>query len=80
MKIGIVVEPLKAGRAQEMREAVAARFELAIGDRFARRRHHDGGLIGARSSVLAWIHGRVLTQRAQSSQDAARVPLPVPFA
>ncbi len=35
MKIGVVVEPLEPGGAQKMREPVAARFELAIGDGFA---------------------------------------------
>src|SRR5580704_15846434 len=53
---GVVIEPPEAGRAQTMRQAIAARLELAIGDRFARSRHHDGRLIDARASVLAWVH------------------------
>src|SRR5271167_2765006 len=77
---GVVIKPPEAGRAEEMRQAVAARFELAITDALARSRHHDGGLIGARLGVLAWIHVRILTRRGPSSNDAALAPLPIPLA
>ena len=51
-----MVEPLEAGIAQKMRQPVAARLELAIGDGFARLRHDDGGLICARDGMQAWVH------------------------
>ena len=53
---GIVIKALEADIAQEMRQPVAARLELAIGDRFARSRHDDGRLIGTRYGVQAWVH------------------------
>jgi hypothetical protein len=52
---GIVVEPLEADIAQKMRQPVAARLELAIGDGFARLRHDDGRLICARDCTQAWV-------------------------
>jgi hypothetical protein len=51
-----VVAPLEADRAQEMGEPIAARLEFPVGDRFARSRHDDRRLIGARLSVRPWIH------------------------
>src|SRR5271165_6511770 len=76
---GVMIEPPEAGRAEEMRQAVAARLELAIADRLARSRHHHGGLIGARDGVLVRIHGAPSVRR-RASKDAALAPLPVPFA
>ena len=52
----IVIAALEAERAQEMRQPVAARLELAIGHGLSRPRHDDGRLIGARERVQARIH------------------------
>ncbi len=77
---GVVIEAPEAKGAQEMRQTVAARLEVAIADGLPRSRHHDGRLIRARVRVLARIHARAPTGRVLSSDDAAPPPLPVPFA
>ena len=61
---GVVVEPPEANRAQEMRQTVAARFELAIGDGFARSPHDDGRLVGARFGMPPRIHASDLPWRS----------------
>src|ERR1700685_3682220 len=71
---GVVVEAPEAGRAHDMREPVAARLELAIADRFTRPGHHDGGLVGARLSVLAGIHGAPYAARMGVQGCGSRAP------
>ena len=51
-----VVEALQADVAEEVREPVAPRLVLGVGDRLARRRHDEQRLVGMLLRVLAWIH------------------------
>src|ERR1700685_1138263 len=71
---GVVVEAPEAGRAQQMREPVAARLELAIADRYTRPGHDDGGLVGARLGVLAGIHAAPYAARIVVKGCGSRAP------
>ena len=53
----VVVEPLEPLVAQQVREAVGALLELAVGDDLATRGHDERRLIGARGGVLPRVHG-----------------------
>ncbi len=52
----IVVEPLQAALAEQMRQAVVARLQLAIGHDLAGPGHDEGGLQRTQVSMLAGIH------------------------
>src|ERR1700722_1051381 len=88
---GIVIEPLEPDRAQKMRQTVAARFELAIGDGFARSPHDDGRLVGALNGVLPGIHAStshaglrqrpsvlIMRQGAQACREGGRATRSAP--
>ena len=52
----IVIEPLQAAVAKQMRQPIAAGLQLAIGHRLAGARHDKGGLKRTKSSMLAGVH------------------------
>ena len=70
----IVVEPLQPELAQQMRQAIAARLELAIGHGLAGRRHDEGGLQRTQMSMLAGIHrvSHFLMRPEEESRAPAR--------
>src|SRR2546427_7108056 len=52
----IMVEPLQAELAEQMRHAIAARLQFAIGHGLAGRSHDESGLKRTEMSVLAGVH------------------------
>ena len=72
----IVVEPLQAAVAKQMRQPVAARLQFAIGDGLAGAGHDEGGLQRTKLSMLAGVHvGSSLLTRPSPE---FRAPAPVP--
>src|SRR4029077_3418702 len=52
----VVIEPLQSALSKQMRQAVTARLQLAIGHGLAGSSHDEGGLQRTEMSVLAGIH------------------------
>ena len=67
----IVVESSEAGGAQEMRQAIAARLQFPVSERFARAAHDDRRLVGARLSVRPGIHPLPPTMRGNDPRRFA---------
>ena len=70
----IVVEPLQPELAQQMRQAIAARLQLAIGHGLAGSRHDEGGLQRTQMSMLAGVHrvSNFLMRPEEESRAPAR--------
>ena len=72
---GIVVEPLQAAIAKQMRQPIAARFQFGVGHGLAGTRHDEGGLQRTKMSVLAGIH-RALQVSFMRPEQGSRGPAP----
>src|SRR5690606_19492683 len=57
---GVVVEPLQPLATQQVREAIAAPLELAIGDDLAAARHDEGRFVGICPCLPGWVHRLLL--------------------
>ncbi len=53
---GVVAQPLQAGATQQVRQAVAAGFQRAIGHGLAAAGHDEGGAVGKFLGVCAGVH------------------------
>jgi hypothetical protein len=51
-----MIEPFQAALAEEMREAIRARFQFAVSNRFAGFSYDERWLQWAQISMLAGIH------------------------
>jgi hypothetical protein len=59
-----------------MGKAVGARFEFGMGDRLARLRHDEGGLIGPGARVLPRVHNGTLSPTNRVDHEFAKVRPP----